>query len=124
MSTVAAPDRVTPRSVYLDAVCLITVVVGLVAAVQLARGTVAILSPEPDVSYVAWTPTDGPVTGTADGRFLSPEQRAELRRPEDVRGLLTAGTTLLLVGGLYAVHRRLARSERSARGAAARPPAS
>jgi hypothetical protein len=113
---VAVQDRVTPRTVYLHLVCLAMVLVGVFAAVQLVRSSLDLAFPDP-VRSSSWSATAGPDAGL---EFLSEEQyRASVAAEEDaqrrhaVRGAVTAGTTLLLAGGIYALHWRRAQADRA-----------
>jgi hypothetical protein len=108
---VAAQDRPDPRTVYLYLVCLAMVVVGVLAAVQLVRSTMAIVYPDvtPSFTWTAYTPLEE-VSGEQRGggeQFLSEEQLAQVakesRRPA-IRDAVTAGTALLLAGVVFALH--------------------
>ncbi|MDT0276463.1 hypothetical protein [Blastococcus goldschmidtiae] len=121
----AVQDRMTPRNLYLYLVCLIMLVVSLVAVVQLVRSAIGIAYPE-DVMGYGWTAYEDPsVIGGVDEEFLSAEQNAakdSLRRSEIV-STVTAGLTLLLAGGLFALHWHRAQSERLLPAAAPEVPA-
>ncbi len=112
-------DRMTPRNLYLYLVCLIMLLVGIVAAVQLVRSAIGIAYPEPPVSFewTAYTPID-----EASGRFASDAVVDEQRRQE-VRETVAAGTALLLAAGLYVLHWRRAQRERTLPAAAPEVPA-
>jgi len=115
----------TPRNLYLYLVCLIMLLVGLVAAVQLVRSAIGIAFPEDVVAYgwTAYEPVDD--VGGVDEEFLSAEQNAALdsQRRSEIIGTVTAGLTLLLAGGLFAVHWRRAQRERALPVAAPEVPA-
>ena len=124
-SLVAAPDRMTPRTAYLYVVCLVMLLVGVYAVVQLVRGGIALAYPE-EITAHAWTPSEEAiVVEGVDERFLSPEQRAEWdsQRRDDVISTVTAGATLLLAGGLFVVHWRRVQQDRSMPAAAPEVPA-
>ena len=111
----AAQDRLTLRNVYLYLVCLITLVVSLFAAVQLVRSAVGLVYPDPGF-YGGYYGHPMPVDGT--GEEISEE---ELRRQEEIArdsqrrqevlGLVSSGTTLLIAGPLYLYHWRRVQSE-------------
>ncbi|SDE85846.1 hypothetical protein SAMN05660485_01889 [Blastococcus fimeti] len=103
----SGPSRFTPRSVYLYLVCLIMLLVGIFATVQLVRSalTIAYPDPTPSFSWTAYTPTE----------FLSGDQQLELQtdvqRRDAIRDAATAGTALLLAGGVFALHWRRVQAE-------------
>ena len=102
-------DRMTPRNLYLYLVCLVMLLVGIFAAVELVRSAIGIAYPEAPVSFewTAYTPIDD-----ASGSFASDAIEDEQRRQE-VKETVAAGTALLLAGGLYVIHWRRAQKERS-----------
>lgn len=109
-------SRSTARTVYLYAVCLGMLVIGVLAVVLLVRSTLAIAYPDvtPSFSWTAYTPLE----------FLSHEQASavaeDVQRRPAIRDAVTAGTALLLAGGVFAVHwRQVSRSS-----TAGRPPSS
>ena len=118
----AVQDRPNPRTVYLYLVCLAMVVVGVLAAVQLVRSTMAIAYPDvtPSFTWTAYTPLDE-VSGeqqVGGEQYLSDEQLSQVaresqRRPA-IRDAVTAGTALLLAGVVFALHWRRVRSEGAA----------
>ena len=117
-------DRMTPRNLYLYLVCLVMLLVGVFAAVQLVRSAIGIAYPEAPASFewTAYTPID-----EASGSLASDAVENEQRRQE-VKETVAAGTALLLAGGLYVVHWRRVQAERTlpapaAPEAAAAPPA-
>lgn len=92
--------------------------VGVVAVVQLLRSAIGIAYPEDVVGY-GWSAYEGPgVIEGVDEEFLSQEQNAALdsQRRHEIIGTVTAGVTLLLAGGLFAVHWRRAQAERAVPG--------
>jgi hypothetical protein len=106
-ASVVGQDRVPPRTVYLYVVCLVMLVIGVLAAVVLVRSTLEIAYPDPtpSFSWTAYTPTE----------FLSGDQQLELQtdvqRRSAIRDAATAGTALLLAGGVFAFHWRRVRSD-------------
>ncbi len=114
-----AQDRVTARNLYLYLVCLIMLLVGIFAAVQLVRSAVSIAYPEDTASF-GWYAGTGMDMTSEDMGFLSEEQhRQESEAAEDsqrryeILEIVTAGATLLLAGGIYALHWRRAQAERA-----------
>jgi hypothetical protein len=104
---VVGQDRVLPRTVYLYVVCLVMLVIGVLAAAVLVRSALAIAYPDPTptFSWTAYTPLD----------TLSGEQQvalgSDLQRRSAIRDAATAGTALLLAGGVFAFHWRRVRSD-------------
>ncbi|WP_091766175.1 hypothetical protein [Blastococcus aurantiacus] len=115
----AAQDRITPRNLYLYLVCLIALLVGLFAAVQLVQSAIGIAYPDAtaDFGWTAYTPLE-----EASG-YLSEEQTNDVQRRHEIKETVTAGVTLLLAGGIYALHWRRAQRERSLPVAAPEVPA-
>src|SRR5215217_7435007 len=109
----------TPRNLYLYLVCLIMLLVGIFAAVQVVRSAIGIAYPEAPVSFewTAYTPID-----EASGSLASDAVEDEQRRQE-IKETVAAGTALLLAGGLYVLHWRRAQRERFLPAAAAEAPA-
>lgn len=107
----AAADRAAPRNLYLYAVCLITLVVSVFAAVQLVRGTVEIFYPEADSASFGWTAYTPLETEFGGAQFLSEEQLTDVHRRPGILDVVSAGTTLLLAGGVYAYHWRRVQSK-------------
>ncbi|HWG94623.1 MAG TPA: hypothetical protein VNU66_10400 [Mycobacteriales bacterium] len=107
-------DRTSLRSAYLYLVCLVTLVIGIFAAVSTVRNTVGLLYPDPGLS--AFEPVYGP-----EGRDrLSDEERAEreeafeeAERRRAVLDLVGAGTMLLIAGPAYLYHWRRVQAERA-----------
>jgi hypothetical protein len=101
--------------VYLYVVCLAMLVISVLAAVVLVRSALAIAYPDPtpSFSWTAYTPTE----------FLSGDQQLELQsdvqRRDAIRDAVTAGTALLLAGGVYALHWRRVQAEQAERPAPA-----
>lgn len=104
----AVQDRFTPRNVYLYLVCLIMLLVGLVAAVQLVQSAIGIAYPEAtaDFGWTAYSPLE-----EASG-YLGSDQLDDAQRDHEIKDTVTAGVTLLLAGGIYVLHWRRAKAER------------
>ncbi|RBY78406.1 hypothetical protein DQ239_07440 [Blastococcus sp. TF02-09] len=102
-------DRMTPRNVYLYLVCLVALLVGLFAAVQLVQSAIGIAYPDAtaDFGWTAYTPLD-----EASG-YLSEEQTNDAQRRYEIKETVTACVTLLLAGGIHVLHWRRAQRERS-----------
>ena len=114
-------DRPNPRTVYLYLVCLAMVVVGVLAAVQLVRSTMAVAYPDvtPSFTWTAYTPLEE-ISGeqqVGGEQYLSEEQLSQVaresRRPA-IRDAVAAGAALLLAGVVFALHWRRVRSEAAA----------
>jgi hypothetical protein len=123
---VPVQDRVTPRNRHL--VSLIALLVGVLAAVQLVRGVVALAGPGPEVTFIAESPVDrveGTIPAVDAEKYLSPEQRSTLdaQRRNDVLETVAAGTVLVLAGALLALSRRRAQARRPLPEVPAGPPA-
>lgn len=123
----AVQDRVTARNLYLYLVCLITLLIAIFATVQVVRSTVGIIWPETTSSF-GWYAGAGPEAefeGEAFAEQYLQEQDAaeDAARRSEILGAVTAGTTLLLAGGLYAYHWRRAQAERTVPAAQVAPAA-
>ncbi|SFP61173.1 hypothetical protein SAMN05660464_3680 [Geodermatophilus dictyosporus] len=103
-------ERLTLRNVYLYLVCLVALVISIFATVQLVRGVVSLAYPDPGYGYVG-----DPVLDDETERELA-EQAVESQRRFEVLEVVTAGTTLLIAGPLYAYHWRRVQRERTAAG--------
>lgn len=114
----AAQERFTLRNLYLYLVCLITLVIAIFAAVSLVRNIVELTYPAPDYSFdyaVPASPGRGETTETDAHRERRLKLEREARQRESVLGLVGSGTTLLIVGPLYAYHWRKVQAELRAR---------
>ena len=108
----AAPDRLTLRNVYLYLVCLITLVVSIFAAVQLVRSAVGLAYPDPGYGYGYPPPVDGSGQEISQAELQRQEELArDSQRRQEVLGLVSSGTTLLIAGPLYLYHWRRVQSE-------------
>ncbi|MCW2742241.1 MAG: hypothetical protein JWR45_2663 [Blastococcus sp.] len=122
----ALSDRLTVRSLYLYLVCLVTLVVSLFAAVQLVRGTVALLYPDPaGFGYHGYAL---PVEQPGDGGTVDPQERErqeqlarDSARRQSVLDVVGSATTLLIAAPLYVYHWRRVQTELPARAAPADP---
>lgn len=105
----AAQERLTLRNLYLYLVCLFTLVISIFAAVNVVRGTVELLYPDP--GYYGYEPVE------RDGDISAEEARhqkhlaRDSQRRQSVLGLVGAGTTLLFAGPIYVYHWRRVQKE-------------
>ena len=121
-------DRLAARTVYVYVVCLVALLVGVFAAVQLTRGVATLAGPEPQVTFVAESPVDrveGTIPAADAEQYLSPEQRSarDAQWRTDVQETVVAGTVLVLAGALLALGLRRATAHRSTPRVPAGPPA-
>ena len=109
-------ERLTLRNLYLYLVCLVTLVMSIFATVNLVRGTVELLYPDPGY-YGA--PAKEP--GVSDEEQQRREQATkDAQRRQAVLALVGSGTLLLVAGPVYAYHWRRVQRELPARSS---PPA-
>jgi hypothetical protein len=114
---VAGQDRLTLRNLYLYAICLITLVVSIFAAVQLVRGVVALAYPDPGF-YGYYGPVEEGSGKPSEEEIARQEQVAEeSQRRQAVLDLVGSATTLLIAGPVYLYHWRRVQAELPARGA-------
>jgi len=116
---VAVQDRMTPRNLYLYLVCLAMLLVCVFAAVQLVRSAIGIAYPDTTGSFgwSAYTPLE------EVSQYLSEDQTNAVQRRHEIKEAVTAGATLLLAVGIYALHWRRAQAERSLPAATPEVPA-
>jgi hypothetical protein len=102
----AVQDRFSVRNLYLYLVCLITLVIGIFALVQLVRGVVELAWPDP--GFWEFPAEEG----------LDPEEQAQReQRAQDsqqrqaVLGLVSSTVTLLITAPLYVYHWRKVQAE-------------
>ena len=103
-------ERLTLRNVYLYLVCLVTLVITIFATVQLVRGVVGIVYPDPGVGFYG-----DPTLDDEEEQRLAEQSLASQRRFE-VLEVVAAGTTLLIAGPLYVYHWRRVQRERATTG--------
>jgi hypothetical protein len=116
----------TPRNLYLYLVCLIMLLVGIFATVQLVRSVVGLAYPDPSsYSFYGGYEEPGMFGGGPDEEQIEQEEDAakDSERRYEILSMVTAGTTLLLAGGIFALHWRRAQAERSLPAAAPEVPA-
>ncbi len=123
----AVQERLTLRNVYLYLVCLITLVVSLFAAVQLVRGAVGLAYPDPGYygGYYGYPPpVDESGEQISEAELERQEEIArDSQRRQEILGLVSSGTTLLIAGPLYLYHWRRVQSELPQRTAPEEPAA-
>ena len=90
------------RSLYLYAVCLITLMVCLFSLVSLIRSGVNIAYPDP--AYIDPYATEPKVNSAAVAAQLKDQNQRQA-----VKSMIDALTTLIIAGPLYVYHWRLAR---------------
>ena len=95
-------DGIDWRSLYLYAVCLITLMVCLFSLVSLIRSGVNVAYPDP--AYV-----DPYATAPKVDSAVIAEQVKDQNQRQAVKSAIDAVTTLIIAGPLYAYHWRLAR---------------
>ena len=95
-------SRIDWRSLYLYAVCLITLMVCLFSLVSLIRSGINVAYPDP--AYVDPYNT-APKVNSAD---IAAQLKDQNQR-QAVKSMIDALTTLIIAGPLYAYHWRLAR---------------
>ena len=103
-------ERFTLRNVYLYLVCLITLVVSLFAAVQLVRHAVGLAYPDSGFyGYYGYEATDGEINEAE--RERQEELARDSERRNEILGLVSSATTLLIAGPVYLYHWRRVQSE-------------
>ena len=102
----ALPERLTIRSLYLYLVCLVTLVIALFAAVELTRSTVGLVYPDP--GYYGYAV---PGEELSEAERLRQEIARQSQRRNDVLGLVSSATTLLIAAPTYLYHWRRVQSE-------------
>ena len=95
-------SRIDWRSLYLYAVCLITLMVCLFSLVSFIRSGVNVAYPDP--AYV-----DPYATAPKVDSVLIAEQVKDQNQRQAVKSMIDAVTTLIIAGPLYVYHWRLAR---------------
>ena len=112
-----AQDRLTLRNGYLYLVCLITLVVGLFAAVSLVRSAVALIDPGPgQYDYYGYYPYPGD-PGT-EGVEIDPQERerqeqlaVDAARRDALQEFVGSATSLLIAVPVYVYHWRRVQRE-------------
>ena len=102
MQPIYQQPRIDWRSLYLYAVCLITLMVCLFSLVSFIRSGVNVAYPDP--AYV-----DPYATAPKVDSVLIAEQVKDQNQRQAVKSMIDAVTTLIIAGPLYVYHWRLAR---------------
>ncbi len=97
-------DRIGWRSLYLYAVCLITLIVVLFAVVSFINSATSMLFVDP----VYRDPYAGPMKpGVTDETIAQQQEDNNVRN--SIRGMIKSFTTIVIAGPLYFYHWRMAR---------------
>jgi len=101
-------DRIDWYSLYIYAVCLVTLLTCLFSLVSVVRGIVDALWPDPGYFDPYSVPKDS---------ALSPDQikenLTENNQRQAVKGIVNSLTTLIIAGPIYFMHWRLAKRSRA-----------
>ena len=101
-------DRIDWYSLYIYAVCLVTLLTCLFALVSVVRGIVDALWPDPGYFDPYSVPKDS---------ALSPDQikenLTENNQRQALKGIVNSLTTLIIAGPIYLMHWRLAKRSRA-----------
>ena len=101
-------DRIDWYSLYIYAVCLVTLLTCLFSLVSVVRGIVDALWPDPGYFDPYSVPKDS---------ALSPDQikenLTENNQRQALKGIVNSLTTLIIAGPIYFMHWRLAKRSRS-----------
>jgi len=104
-------DRIDWYSLYIYAVCLVTLVTCLFSLVSVVRGIVDALWPDPGYFDPYSVPKDS---------ALSPDQikenLTENNQRQALKGIINSLTTLIIAGPIYLMHWHLARRHRDIEG--------
>ena len=101
-------DRIDWYSLYIYAVCLVTLLICLFSLVSVVRGIVDALWPDPGYFDPYSVPKDS---------ALSPDQikenLTENNQRQALKGIVNSLTTLIIAGPIYLMHWRLAKRSRA-----------
>ena len=101
-------DRIDWYSLYIYAVCLVTLLTCLFSLVSVVRGIVDALWPDPGFFDPYSVPKDS---------ALSPDQikenLTENNQRQAIKGIVNSLTTLIIAGPIYLMHWRLAKRSRA-----------
>ncbi len=107
-SIVKREDRIGWYSLYIYAVCLVTLLTCLFSLVSVVRGIVDALWPDPGYFDPYSVPKDS---------ALSPDQikenLTENNQRQALKGIVNSLTTLIIAGPIYLMHWRLAKRSRA-----------
>ncbi|KAF0208756.1 MAG: hypothetical protein Q8S43_06835 [Actinomycetota bacterium] len=107
-------DRWSLRNIYLYLVCLITLIMVIVAAVNAVRATVELVYPDPGYGYSV--PAEKGGTSGMTQAEIDKQNAAQLEqsRRQAVLNLVGAAAMLIIAGPLYVYHWRKIETERPA----------
>jgi hypothetical protein len=91
------------RNLYLYLVCLITLIIVIFSVVQLVRGVVELLYPDP--GYYQTYPERDPEL-TEEEAAAQEQAQMDSQRRYAVLGIVSSATALLIAGPLYVYHWR------------------
>jgi hypothetical protein len=106
---VSIQERLTLRNLYLYLVCLVTLVMSIFAAVNLVRGTVELLYPDP--GYYAYGASDKEPGVSQEEQRRRQQAARDAQRRQAVLDLVGSGTLFLVAAPLYAYHWRRVQRE-------------
>jgi hypothetical protein len=101
-------DRVDWYSLYIYAICLVTILICIFSLVSLVRGIVDSVWPDPGYIDPYNVPQDGELTSAQIKQNLE-----EQNQRQAIKGIVNSFTTLLISGPIYLYHWNLARKNRS-----------
>ena len=97
-------DRVDWRTLYLYALCLITMLVSLFSVVSILRSGVSLIFPDP--GYI-----DLNSTASKASQELMRQSQANQNHREAIRGIVNGFATLVVSAPLYLYHWRMVRTD-------------
>ena len=101
-------DRIGWYSLYIYAVCLVTLLTCLFSLVSVVRGIVDALWPDPGYFDPYSVPKDSALSADQIKENLT-----ENNQRQAVKGMVNSLTTLIIAGPIYFMHWRLAKSSRN-----------
>lgn len=101
-------DRIGWYSLYVYAVCLVTLLTCLFSLVSVVRGIVDVLWPDPGYFDPYSVPKDSALTADQIKKNLT-----ENNQRQALKGIVNSLTTLIIAGPIYIFHWRLARRSSS-----------
>lgn len=115
-----ASSRWSLRNIYLYLVCLITLIMVIVAAVNAVRATVELIYPDPGYYYAE--PIKGDEGPTQEEIEKQNEMQLAQSRRQAVLSLVGSAAMLLIAGPLYMYHWRKIEVEHAEQPDAETPP--
>jgi len=101
-------ERVDWYSLYIYAICLVTILICIFSLVSLVRGIVDSVWPDPGYIDPYSVPQDGELTPAQIKQNLE-----EQNQRQAIKGIVNSFTTLIISGPIYLYHWNLARKNRS-----------